>query len=79
MEEVRPRRVLIEDRRHTGAYLRATWHPERRVVVISHWHGDVCAASTTLSLADLPKLISLLVSALSDATTRRLRRRSQAG
>jgi hypothetical protein len=63
MDQAPHRRALIKDQRHPGAYLRATWHPERRVVVISHWHGDVCTASTTLSLVDLPKLLSLLVSA----------------
>ena len=78
MDQV-PRRALIEDRRRPGAYLRATWHPDRRVVVISHWHGDICAASTTLSLADLPRLISLLVSALSDAVAGRSGKRAEAG
>ncbi len=63
-------RMLIADQRGNGSYLRASWHADRRVVVISHWRGDVCTATTAVGVADLPRLISLLVSALADRARR---------
>jgi hypothetical protein len=61
------RRVFVEDFRDNGAYLRATWHPDRAVVVLSHWQGDICRASTAIPVAEGSKLIELLVTALRDA------------
>ena len=61
------RRVFIEDVRGNNAYLRATWHPDTRVVVVSHWVGEVCTASTPISVNEAGKLINLLVTALEGA------------
>ena len=61
------RRIFIEDVRRNDAYLRATWHPETRVLVVSHWTGDMCTASTPISVNDAGKLIGLLVTALEGA------------
>jgi hypothetical protein len=63
-------RVLIHDQRRSGGFLRATWHPERKMLVISHWRNDICIASTAVGISDIPKLVSLLVAALADAATR---------
>jgi hypothetical protein len=53
-------------------FLRATWHPESDTIVFSHWHGEVCTASTPVALTDSTKLIDLLVHALSEVADRRL-------
>jgi hypothetical protein len=65
-----PRRVFLPDVRGNDQYLRATWHPDTAVVVVSHWVGEVCVASTPLSVADASKLIGLLVTALQDTATK---------
>lgn len=61
------RRVFIEDVRGNDAFLRATWHPETRVVVISHWSGELCTAATPISIDEASTLIGLLVNALQEA------------
>jgi hypothetical protein len=66
MERTDVPRVLIADQRANGSYLRASWHADRRVVVVSHWRGDVCTASTAIALTEIPKLISMLVAALAE-------------
>jgi hypothetical protein len=67
--EATTRRVYLPDVRGNDQYLRATWHPETAVVVVSHWVGEVCVASTPVGVADLSNLIGLLVSALQDTAT----------
>ncbi|MDQ6615508.1 MAG: hypothetical protein M3083_12385 [Actinomycetota bacterium] len=64
------RRAFLPDVRGNDQYLRATWHPDTAVVVISHWVGEVCVASTPVAVADLSTLIEVLVSALQDAAAR---------
>lgn len=66
-DAVATRRVYIEDCRHNDAFLRATWHAETRVVVISHWSGEVCTAATPIPIEEASKLIGLLVTALQEA------------
>jgi hypothetical protein len=62
------RRVFIADARDDGTYLRATWHPQSRVVTISHWDpDDVCVAVTRLRVEDAGELVALLGHALGDA------------
>lgn len=61
------RRVFIEDVRGNDAFLRATWHPETRVVVISHWSGELCTAATPIPIDEASTLIGLLVNALQEA------------
>jgi hypothetical protein len=60
-------RLQIPDARGGGASLRVTWHPAQRKVVFSHWRDGVCVATTPVHLAEVPRLISLLVSALGQA------------
>lgn len=58
--------MFIEDVRTIDAYLRATWHPETGVVVVSHWSGEVCTASTPISIEACGELLRLLVTALEE-------------
>jgi hypothetical protein len=60
-------RVFVEDARENGGYLRATWHAERGVFVVSHWNADVCLAATQLSPADAGRLVGLLANGMGDA------------
>ncbi|MGA3218965.1 MAG: hypothetical protein ABSE77_07800 [Acidimicrobiales bacterium] len=41
-----------------------TWHADTRTVVLSHWTGALCTASTRVALADMSRLIVFLVNAL---------------
>ena len=59
-------RVLIEDARRNGGYLRATWHPDRRMFVLSTWNGDVCTGTVQLPAADAADLIGLVADGLAD-------------
>jgi hypothetical protein len=65
----RRHRVIIEDARHNGHYLRITWHPERRQFVVSTWRDDVCTGAAQLSAADGAEVAALLVEGLADAAT----------
>jgi hypothetical protein len=65
----RRQRVIIEDARRNGHYLRVTWHPELRQFVVSTWHDDVCTGAAQLSAADGAELAALLVDGLADAAT----------
>jgi hypothetical protein len=67
-----PNRVFLADVRGGDHYLRTTWHPDSATIVFSHWNGEVCLASTPVALTDSPKLIDLMVRALSQAADRRL-------
>ena len=62
----RRRRVIIEDARRTGGYLRATWHPATRQFVVSTWRGDVCTGAARVSVEDAADLAGLLVDGLAD-------------
>jgi len=66
-DAARSLRVFVPDARDELRYLRVTWHPERRLVVLSHWRDDVCLASTPIELSQISKLVGLLVDALEDA------------
>ena len=59
-------RVLIEDVRGDGRFLRVTLHPESDVIVISHWEGETCVAATRVPTADVGDLIELLREARPD-------------
>jgi hypothetical protein len=61
------RRTIVSDPWGDGRCLRVAWHPEQSVVVLSHWHEDVCVATSTVALADLPRLMALLADAVGDA------------
>ena len=64
------RRVLIDDSRHDGSYLRTTWHAERRAFVVSTWRGDVCTGAVRVPVAAAGELARLLIDGLADAATR---------
>src|SRR5438034_46313 len=53
------RRVLIEDARENGTFLRVTWHPESRMVVVSHWRDDICLAATRVPVEASADVIAL--------------------
>jgi hypothetical protein len=60
------REVFIDQR---GAGLRATWHPERDLLVLSVWHIDRCVGTFRMSVQDVPRLSALLTAALGDWIT----------
>jgi len=62
-----PNRLNIPDARGSGAYLRVTKHPDQRKVVLSHWRGTLCVASTPVDVGEVPALIGVLADALGDA------------
>jgi hypothetical protein len=61
------RRVLIEDTRRDGSYLRTTWHAERRAFVVSTWRGEVCTGAVRVPVAAAGELASLLIDGLAHA------------
>jgi hypothetical protein len=62
--------LQIPDRRDTGRHLRVSWHPNRQLVVFSHWRDGVCVATTPVELTEIPTVIAVLVNALADAARR---------
>ncbi len=64
--------LVVRDQRGEDRYLRASWHADTHSIVLSHWSGGVCTASTRLALADVPGLIGFLVDTLHHAATARL-------
>jgi hypothetical protein len=65
------RRVVIEDDRRDGHWLRTTWHAERGVFVISHWADDVCVAATRIPVEAAAELIEVLVNGLASTAVHR--------
>ena len=63
--------MFIEDIRENGMYLRTTWHPERRLFVVSTWSGEVCTGAVRLRASEAPELVSLLVDGLAESSSRR--------
>jgi hypothetical protein len=63
------RRVLIEDARRDGSYLRTTWHAERRAFVVSTWRGEVCSGAVRVPVAAAGELAHLLLDGLTHAAT----------
>jgi 2,4-dienoyl-CoA reductase-like NADH-dependent reductase (Old Yellow Enzyme family) len=57
---------MLSDQRGAGRYLRVSWHPDTATVVLSHWVGAVCVASTPLHLAEAARMVGLIVGALQD-------------
>ena len=68
-ERSRRRRVLVEDARHRGQHLRATWHPEARQFVVSTWSDDVCTGAARLDPDAAGALAALIVDGLADGAT----------
>jgi hypothetical protein len=63
------RRVLIEDVRRDGSYLRMTWHAERSAFVVSTWRGEVCTGAVRVPVAAARELTHLLIDGLTQAAT----------
>ena len=61
------RRVRIADARDEGRHLDVSWHDERRLVVLSLWHGETCRATFQLPVENAPALMRALTDALTDA------------
>lgn len=64
------RRVLIEDTRRNGRYLRTTWHAEGRMFVLSTWTDEVCTGAVRIPVERAPDLINLLSDGVGDALER---------
>jgi hypothetical protein len=62
-------RVFVEDARGNGSYLRATWHPERRLFTISTWTGEVCTGAVRLPAAQASEVVGLMVDGLAELAT----------
>jgi hypothetical protein len=60
-------RVFVPQALGSDEFLRVTWHESDRVVVFSHWQGDICIAATPVLVTDTTDLTALLVDALGDA------------
>jgi hypothetical protein len=65
--KVKRRRVLIGDARRNGRYLRATWHPEGRMFVLSTWTDEVCTGAVRVPVDQAADLVNLLADGLGDA------------
>ena len=55
------------DARGGDRALRATWHHEASVVVLSLWRENVCAGSFRLRVDEVPELIDMLRAGLDRA------------
>lgn len=58
------------DDRGIDRRLKVSWHPERKLLVLSLWQGDTCTATFRLGVAEVPRLVRTLVDALGQAATR---------
>lgn len=63
------RRVLIEDARRDGTYLRTTWHGDRQTFVVSTWRDEVCTGAVRVPVAAAGTLARVLIDGLADAAT----------
>ncbi len=66
-----PRRELFVDAR--GSALRASWHEERSVVVVSLWHDDECVGTVQLRPEDAGRLAQFLVGHLTSLAAEAVR------
>jgi hypothetical protein len=55
------------DARGGDRSLRATWHPEAGVLVLSLWRGRTCVATFRMPAEDVPELVDVLRSSLREA------------
>lgn len=58
--------VEVPDQRGMEDRLRMSWHAERRMLVVSHWRGALCVATTPVDVAALPGMIRLMARALEE-------------
>ncbi|MGI9092566.1 MAG: hypothetical protein ACR2FF_03810 [Mycobacteriales bacterium] len=52
------------DARDDGRSMRLSWHGEASIFVVSLWRGDECAGTFRLPIAEVPRLIHAMTSAL---------------
>jgi len=57
-----PGGVFIDDR-GMARVLRATWHPEVQLMVLSLWQAERCTATFRLPAADIPAFVQALIAA----------------
>jgi hypothetical protein len=55
------------DERGVNRRLKVSWHPERRLFVLSVWHEDTCTATFRLPLGEVARLVGVLVGVLGQA------------
>lgn len=76
---------VFSDLRGDGRSLRATWHQEHQIVVLSLWRHNVCIGTFRLHAEEVPDLIATLRYGLDEAydvahqRVERLERPSHAG
>jgi hypothetical protein len=66
-KSMRRSRVFVPQALGADEFLRVTWHENDRVMVFSHWQGEMCVAATPVRVTDTGDLTALLVDALGDA------------
>jgi hypothetical protein len=62
-----PSAAWFADDRGVERRLKVTWHPQRRMFVLSVWHRDTCTATFRLPLGEALRLVSTLVEGLGRA------------
>lgn len=55
---------VLTDVRGGDRCLRVSWHDADGVVVVSVWHGDVCAGTVRVAAQDVPDLVAALTQGL---------------
>jgi hypothetical protein len=63
------RATWFADDRGIERRLKVSWHPERKLFVLSVWDRDTCTATFRLPVGEAPRLISALAHALGQAAT----------
>ena len=64
------RSAVVPDVRGEGRALRATWHHEAGVVVLSVWRDNVCVATSRLRPEEAAALVDVLAAGLADGYER---------
>lgn len=64
------KRVLVDDARRNGQFLRLTWHRSEQQFVLSNWDGPVCVGATRVPVVDAPAVMAVLAEGLADAAAR---------
>jgi hypothetical protein len=59
--------AVFLDPRGEDRTLRVSWHPEADVVVLSLWRDNLCAGTFRLSVDEVPDLIAMLRTGLTEA------------
>ena len=62
-------RVFLPQALGADEFLRATWHESDRIIVFSHWSGNMCMAATPVRISDTPELAELLRAAIAHAVS----------